>query len=1083
MSATLYLAPTTDAVLAHIVERVRRVRPRHTLTRLSFLLPSGEAIRQLRAVLGDVVGARFLQFYNLSSAVLSQAGRATHEVSDLAVRRLVRDILGEMSRRGQLTTFTVMLDKPGFVDVLVEWLREMKTQGIAPEEFARHAGQTGKPRDLQLAGLYTRYQDALRGADCADADGLLWLAAGELERNPRLFAAEGELILAGFDQFSPVQLRLVATLAGRLPLTVYLLWDENRRVESLALGRLAPTRAALAAALLPTEVSLAARDECAPALAHVRRKLFEPAAAPAIDAERAVTAVAAPSAEAEVRHALRRIKQQLLDGAQPEQIALLAPQPGPYRSIVTAVSREYGVPVACETTLGENPCIAALLNLLTLAPAFLWRQTFDALRSPYVRQSWLDAEQIACLDALTRERPVVGGQDQWWYALGEAGRDEAAGEGAEDEDRGAPPLLDRLPPEVVARIRRGLAEFFAHLTPPARATHAGYVAWMQDTLLGLAPEPEGEADAAEPAPANLGMARAASEGRWAERDLPALHALLQALRTWLDSVALAGQLGFGGAGAEGCGAAGWETVASELLDWLPTVPVRPDRRYGAVRFGPLEAGRAVTVDHLFVMGLGEGEFPRPPQRDPLYTASERAAYPLPLARAGKAEDASLWWQVLCNCRCSLTLLRSRFDPNGAEWLPSAYWSAVVDLVDGLAGRIETSPVSARPTADDAACAGELLEALAAGGAASAPPALTRPWNAVQAARAVAAARDGWGSLCEHEGHIRDAEVKADLRRRYGAKRSWSVSRLNRYGMCPHAFWAREALRLEAVADPAEGMDALQRGSLVHKLLERLFAGLLSKDIAPGPETEEEVHALLDEVCDHVLPHAAQHYGFRPGPLWDHEQAELRTELHAYMTWECAPKQSGPFRPFAQELKFGIGTDSERTRVALAGPDGEGILLRGVIDRVDSDEAGHLRVIDYKTGSKPFRDDDILAGRALQSALYAWAAEMLLPEAGVVVDTVYRHTGNRTESGRIACGRALENQTVLLAAAQAVRMAAAVLDGWFPAAPSRISGARACDEKCDYLGLCRVSRHGARKALRAGAPVPAGQGDAGSGDER
>ncbi len=313
--------------------------------------------------------------------------------------------------------------------------------------------------------------------------------------------------------------------------------------------------------------------------------------------------------------------------------------------------------------------------------------------------------------------------------------------------------------------------------------------------------------------------------------------------------------------------------------------------------------------------------------------------------------------------------------------------------------------------------------------------------------------------------IQDEVLRSDLRRRYGPGRVWSVSRLNRYGQCPFAFWGKEVLGLEALADPAEGFDAMQRGTLVHKVLERLFVRLCEEAIAPGPATLEQAAALLDEVCDRVLPGAAQRYGFRPGPFWEHEQAELRAELHAYLAWECDPKQARGFRPFAQELKFGLGKGGVASRVTLPGLEAESILLRGVVDRVDSDGAGHLRVIDYKTGSTLYKDEDIQAGRALQSALYAWAVEALMP-GSVVVDSCYRHTGARKESGEIRGAAAMENEAVLAAAAKAVQMAGAVTRGWFAAKPSRVSGARACDETCDYLGLCRVTRQGVRKAERA-----------------
>ncbi len=1072
MSTTLYLAPTTDAILRHIDEHVRQVQRERLLAPLTFLLPSGDAIRQLRRVLGNVIGVRFHQFYNLSSAVLAQTGSAVHELSDLARRRVVRSILDELDTRGQLTTFSPMLNKPGFIDVLVEWLREMKTQGITPEAVVDHAETSHNARDMQLSTFYMRYQAVLRQLDCADADGLLWLAAEALERDATLLRDAGELILAGFDQFSPVQLRTVKALANRLPVTIYLLWDADRPDRSLALGRLAPTRDALRSALAPIERPLAAVDGCGPALSAIRRSLFETGRPAVADPTRSVRAVAAPSTEAEVRYALRQIKRLLLAGVPAEQIALLAPQPGSYQAIVGAVSREYGVPLACETILGENPCVAALLNLLTLAPNFPWRQTFDALHSPYVRQPWLDAQQIALLDVLTRERPVVRGEDQWWYALTRSGPDGMdAADAAEDEDRSESPRIEQLEPDVVAALRAGVAAFFRHLTPANDVSPAGYVAWIQDALLGVSYEDEPDSDGAPATAISLRMVEAAETGAWAERDRRALHALLRALRTWLDAVAVSDGVAKTGSasGQQGRGAAAF---ASELLEWLPSVPVRPDSKHAAVRFGALEANRAVTVEHLFVLGLGEGELPRQPTPDPFYTVTERAAHPLPLIRKGTAEDASLWWQVLCNCECTLTLLRSRYDANGAAWLPSAYWSAVVDLIDGL--EVDAPRLGTRLTIEDAASHSELLEALALGGITNRVAALAGPWSAVMAAREVAQMRDGWRSLSEYEGVVRDGQVMAHLRQRYGPGRTWSLSRLNKYGACPFAFWAQHVLELATVTDPVEGMDALQRGSLVHKVLEKLFLRLAAAGIAPGPATVESVAVLLDAVCDEVLPRAAEQYGFRHGPLWEHEQAELRAELQVYMAWECAPEQAGRYRPFRQELKFGLGPKSLR-RVRLPGLEGAEITLRGVIDRIDADAAGHLRVIDYKTGSRRLTENDILSGRALQSALYAWAVEALMPDAGVVVETCYRHTGKRCESGRLVGDSAQQHPVVLQAAAKAVQMAGAVAEGWFAALPSKGSTARACDEPCDFLGLCRVTRQGVRKAQREGLPFT-GAGD-------
>src|SRR5512139_2844404 len=136
MAVSLYLTPTIHAALDHASVAVRTAQARRYLTPLSFLLPTGDAIQQIRRRLGDVMGLRLLQFYHLGGAILAQAGSATREMSDTATRRLVHALLAEAVASGELTTFAPVWDKPGFTDVLVGWLREMKTQGIPPEDVA-----------------------------------------------------------------------------------------------------------------------------------------------------------------------------------------------------------------------------------------------------------------------------------------------------------------------------------------------------------------------------------------------------------------------------------------------------------------------------------------------------------------------------------------------------------------------------------------------------------------------------------------------------------------------------------------------------------------------------------------------------------------------------------------------------------------------------------------------------------------------------------------------------------------------------------------------------------------------------------
>jgi len=63
---------------------------------------------------------------------------------------------------------------------------------------------------------------------------------------------------------------------------------------------------------------------------------------------------------------------------------------------------------------------------------------------------------------------------------------------------------------------------------------------------------------------------------------------------------------------------------------------------------------------------------------------------------------------------------------------------------------------------------------------------------------------------------------------------------------------------------------------------------------------------------------------------------------------------------------------------------DSFLLTGVIDRIDADQDGALRIVDYKSGNVTAHSAAALwRGDDLQIALYALAAEELLAEGAVV----------------------------------------------------------------------------------------------------
>ncbi len=1071
MPAKLYLTPTIDDAVDHAWGQVVAAKTGDSLALGTLLLPSTEGISYVRRRLGDVLGVRLQTFYSLGQAILDENGSSARRIGDAAVRRLVRRILIQMAEEGLLTTFASVWQKPGFVQVLVDWLREMKSQGIDPLAVAAEADRSGRERDRQLARFYDRYQAYLQEKDYSDTEGLLWLAAEALENNPRLGSGSEPFLTLGFDQYSPIQLRLLDQLARRRPrLAVYLLWDPGRPEDSLALTRLRETRDELVRTLAGDSgqwvgnsgqgtVDSGQRPGVDPVLVHLRGSLFELGAeVKAAGDPSPVRAVAGPSREGEVRWALRAAKRLLLEGVPPEEIALLAPQPGVYRRLVETVAHEYGLPVHYERELTGNPAVGALLNLLALAgDDFPWRETFDALRSPYFRQPWLSPVQIGLLDQLTRERPVVAGREQWRFALQPLSLDGAE---VDDEDLAGRPLVAQIPAQELAAVKDGLMAFFDHISPLTPATYREHALWLQEKILGLFdPDPE-------EAPVNLEMvARCQEEDEaWRDeawRDVAALGEVTKAMG---ELIMAAGQVPMAGDRQ-----IPWSVYLGELSGLLSVrrAPARPAQ--GALRFRPLEAGRATAVDYLFVLGLAEGEYPQPPPADPLYAPAERERQnrpgSLPLRYVDPAEAASLWWQVLSGARRQLVLSRPRLDESGAPWLPSPYWEAALATVSGI--DVQEPPVAGTPDPEEAAGSGELLLALAGRGAQRAPAELQEAWSAAGQAQEVMAQRQSWRPPGKYEGMFQSPALAAELGRRYGLSHGWSASRLNRYGNCPYGYFAQYILDLEERPDPEEGFDPLQRGSLLHEVLELLYRRLAEEGLSPTEGDREAVLAHLKAVCDGLFPVAPNRYGFRPGPLWRYEQREMRRLLRAFVIWECEENGlEAHYRPFKQEMRFGI-RGSERSRLGIEDESGIVFYLHGMIDRIDLDEKGQARVVDYKSGATGYSKNDVAAGVATQVALYALAAERLLAGVERVAESAYLHLPSRAASARLAFGSSVAEDThvqgALASAAAFVRQTRA---GLFPSAPAKpAAGGTACRTGCPYAALCRVSRLSIAKARR------------------
>jgi ATP-dependent helicase/nuclease subunit B len=154
--------------------------------------------------------------------------------------------------------------------------------------------------------------------------------------------------------------------------------------------------------------------------------------------------------------------------------------------------------------------------------------------------------------------------------------------------------------------------------------------------------------------------------------------------------------------------------------------------------------------------------------------------------------------------------------------------------------------------------------------------------------------------------------------------------------CPFRAFAVHRLRANPLDSPSNGLDALDRGSLVHALLHAFWRRLNSR--AALERLDEPARAaLVGELVDAAVATAArQRPALFPQRYADVERERLMQLLRAWLELELARED---FRV----------VDLERSATIAIEAGTRTLTVRGRIDRIDSLTDGRRILIDYKTG--------------------------------------------------------------------------------------------------------------------------------------
>jgi len=767
------------------------------------------------------------------------------------------------------------------------------------------------------------------------------------------------------------------------------------------------------------------------------------------------------SATEEVRCTVRRIMQDAEAGLPFHRMAVLYRNADPYASIIESQFAAAGIRLSghAPRLLRDTPAGRLLTGLLDVLAGDLDRARLMhwVAEAPVTagRGRYPASSELVRWEVISQEAGIVAGRRSWLERL--AGYIESRKAELEDlrsDDEASPSRIAGKEGQVesAARLREFVGEVASQRPPADGRPWSTFADWALDMLKDFAHRPD----------------------QWSETDLESHERVREVIGDMmgLDSI------------EDGT------TLASfrQMLDDMLSAPAdKPGRVGKGVFAAPLRMAQCMDFDVVYILGMAEGAFPPANADDAVLPDSLRASLDmeeaLPLRAERRVEERRLFLEALAaGHRRILSYCKATAAGERAQY-PSPWFVAAASALNGsplntstldkMGGRpwltVVQSPRHGLKLAESISFADKRdyeMHSLARWHDAGRPARdhfLNPPGSAGRRILDMEEARSS-SRFTSWDGNLAGVrETSKRLRIRDGA--AFSSTRLEKWAGCPFKYFMENILNI-AVLDPPEELleiDPMERGSLLHRVLERFLNACSSSGIMPahGEPWQKKHLALLTGIAMEEFEDAGRR-GITGHPLlWQAAQTEMLHDLSIFLQEDNALRAENVSRPEYAEYSFGIDGDA-RSHAApgVALPDGLTISFRGKIDRIDFNPCrGRAWVIDYKTGRARnldvFKKDMLMGGTLLQLPVYALALRAGL-DGDCMIQAMYWYNTGRGGFRRMEVPLAeVENRfreclDVIISGIAA---------GIFVANPGRIESEDygSCGW-CDFKRICHADRY-------------------------
>ena len=918
-----------------------------------------------------LLNMEILSFSRLGGRVLKAEGGENKTFIDKYGRHmLLSQILQEVS--GDLKVFRNMEKKNSFIEMVNNFISEMKQYNVTPEDLRNLIGGEGilERKLADLHKIFAAYEDHIAGK-YTDTEDYIELYKNKIAQSEML--KKSHIWIYGFDSFAPKMISVIGEFIGTAQdVNVVLTSDygcpdeEIFTLSHIVMGKLekaAMEKGSDYARMQITGNFVISRD--CPAVEEIEKQIYATRKAASGNFS-GLTIVEAANAYNEAESAAAHILHLVRDcGFRYRDIVVICNDLDSRGSIISRVFGEYGISLFDDRkrVILNSPIAVYVISILEcIANKY---RTSDLIRTLKTGFSDLSDDDVEALENYTYKYRIKGSMWKKPFLRG------AFEYGEEELER-----LDGLrktaawPLEVLEKIVAGCE------------TYGEFIKAFYEYLLGAA-----------------GLIDKIETLIKTQEDMELLDLADETRQIWASIMGLLDQI--------------YELMGGEKLDLgsfvellalgLSQIEVGVLPQSGdSVMLGTMQRTRSADVRAVVVLGANEGILPSGASGQNLFTIAELES----LSEQGKEickvekvrllEEKLAIYRNLSKASDSLWISYCTGDTEGKAARPSeiagelqrVFPKMIVerdilnrsDMTDLIGGEMSTLR-----HLSEAVHKKLKKEVLPAGWSA------VMKWYEENYPAKLALMLEGFNFANEQKNLSTDVVRKLYEKRTVGAmgaadmsdfELKVSPSRMETFSRCPFSHFISYGLRPEERRIYETG--GREIGDVYHACIMKLSEKLTEENLWHSVE-EEQCKGFVRDIVE------AETAGYRDG-LFGYSNAEIYStkrlaEEAFYTCWGIVEQvREGKIQSSLFEAPFGRGKPVPSIEIEC-GKDGAGgkVYIEGKIDRVDYMENGRVKIIDYKTGHEDFNINEARKGYRLQLMTYLKAAQQGSGVAGTAMN--------------------------------------------------------------------------------------------------